>query len=38
MLVKFREMLINEFYGKTENYPLALALYQIGLGKGIHLS
>ena len=34
MLVKFREMLINEFYGKTENYPLALALYQIGLGKG----
>lgn len=34
MLVKFREMLINEFYGKTENYPLALALYQLGWGKG----
>ena len=34
MLVKFREMLINEFYGKIENYPLALALYQLSWGKG----
>lgn len=34
MLMKFREMLLNEFYGKTENYPLALALYQINRGKG----
>lgn len=33
-MAKFREMLIDEFYGKTENYPLALALYQAGQGRG----
>ena len=33
MMAKFREMLIKEFYGKTENYPLALALYQAGKGR-----
>lgn len=33
-MAKFREMLIDEFYGKTENYPLALALYQTGQGRG----
>lgn len=33
-MAKFREMLIDEFYGKTENYPLALALYQASQGRG----
>lgn len=33
-MAKFREMLVDEFYGKTENYPLALALYQAGQGRG----
>lgn len=33
-MAKFREMLIDEFYGKTENYPLALALYQADQGRG----
>lgn len=34
MMVKFKKMLINEFYEKTESYPLALALYQLENGKG----
>ena len=34
MTAKFREMLIDEFYGKTENYSLALALYQASQGRG----
>lgn len=34
MMAKFREMLIDEFYGKTGNYPLALALYQASRGRG----
>lgn len=34
IMAKLREMLIDEFYGKTESYPLALALYQAGQGRG----
>ena len=29
LALRFREMLVNELYGRVESYPLALALYQL---------